>query len=164
MGVGKPKVLALVSVVGVISIVALDIIFIPTDIKILGIKLLGLGPSGAAYATMLATVITFLMIRGFAFYYQRTFINMRMFKPLIISIISGVAIYLLNYNIPAENIIFLVIYGALGLLIYAILMTITKGFTKEDKDLFFNVVNPKLMISYLKNELFGRHDHMDEEA
>jgi O-antigen/teichoic acid export membrane protein len=164
MGVGKPKVLALVSIVGVVSIVVLDLIFIPTDIKILGIKLLGLGPSGAAYATMLATVITFLMIRGFAFYYQRTFINLKMIKPLIISIISGVAIYLFNYFMPVENFIFLVLYGIVGLLIYFDLMLIAKGFTKEDKDLFFNVVNPKLMISYLKNELFGRHDHMDEEA
>jgi O-antigen/teichoic acid export membrane protein len=164
MGVGKPKVLAIVSIVGVLAIVVLDLIFIPTDIKMLDIKLLGLGPSGAAYATMLATVITFLMIRGFAFYYQRTFINLKMLKPMIISIISGVAIYLFNYYMPVQNFIFLALYGILGLLIYFDLMLITKGFTKEDKDLFFNVVNPKLMISYLKNELFGRHDHMDEEA
>ncbi|MGA1820246.1 MAG: oligosaccharide flippase family protein [Thermoplasmatota archaeon] len=156
MGVGKPKVLAIVSIVSVLSIVLLDLIFIPTDIKFLNLKLLGLGAAGAAYATLLSAGITFLLIRSIAFYYQRTFLNIRIFHPIGIAIIAGISVYGLNHLLPATNFFLLMIYPILGLSVFFILMLATKGFTEEDKALFRNVLNPFHMIRYIREEIFGK--------
>ncbi len=156
MGVGKPKVLALISVVSVSTIILLDLIFIPTDIKILNLKLFGLGASGAALATYLSALITFIMMRIFAYKYERVLINPRIVKALLMAVMSGVVIYILNYYIPATNIVMLSVYTAGGFFLYFIFMLVFKGFEGNDKDLLMKAIDVRLMLKYLKEEFFGR--------
>lgn len=161
MGVGKPKVLALISVVSVTTIIVLDIIFIPTDIKMLNIKLLGLGPSGAALATFFSALVSFIMIRFFAYRYQKTLMNPAAIKPMLLALVSGIVIYGLNYYLPAQNLIYLAVYTSMGFSLYALLMFILGGFTREDRELISNSLHPIKMLRYMINEFRNRKTDED---
>ncbi|MGA1872850.1 MAG: oligosaccharide flippase family protein [Thermoplasmatota archaeon] len=157
MGIGKPWVLAVASVVGVVSVVVLNLIFIPKDIQMLGITLLGLGPRGAAYATLLSVVATLLTYRIFTYRYEKVFITLRITKFIIASIIAGVAVYTVDHFFPAENFLLLVAYAAGGSLLYLGLIIILRALKKEDMELFRNVIDPFTMAKYIKDELLNRN-------
>ncbi|MGA1792802.1 MAG: oligosaccharide flippase family protein [Thermoplasmatota archaeon] len=160
MGIGKPWVLAIVSIIGLTSVVVLNIIFIPKDIQFLGITLLGMGPRGAALATMLSAVATNLSFRIFAYKYEKVFFNPRIFKFMIASLLTGGAVYTLQHFFPAENLIFLLLYSAGGMLLYLALVIVLRATDEEDKALFKNVLNPFTMVKYIKDELLNRNkDH-----
>jgi O-antigen/teichoic acid export membrane protein len=157
MGIGKPKVLAIASVVGIVSVVVLNIIFIPEDIQSLGIKLLGLGPRGAALATLLSVVATMLTYRLFSYRYQKVIMNPKIIKFAIASLLTAGAIYLINYFLPATNIILMILYAAGGIVVYFVVLLILRALNDEDKALFKSVMNPVTMVKYIKDELLNRN-------
>jgi O-antigen/teichoic acid export membrane protein len=161
MGIGKPKVLAIASVVGIVSVVGLNIIFIPKDIQMLGITLLGLGPRGAALATLLSVVATTLTYRFFAYRYQKVFMNTKIMKFVIASIVTGGGLYLLDYFLPATNIILMFLYAIASFEFYIILLLILRALKEEDKALFRSLTNPLTMVKYIKDELLNtqKEDH-----
>jgi len=156
MGIGKPKILAIVSIVSLVSIVGFNLIFIPKDIKIFGIELLGMGARGAAIGTLLSAVVTFVVFRFFTYRYQKVFLNIKIFKFVFASVLTGAGIYGLEQLYPADNIFLLVLYAMAGIILYTIILVPLKGFNKEDWILFREVISPMAMIKYLKDELFKR--------
>jgi len=157
MGIGKPWVLAVASIIGLTSVVVLNIIFIPKDIHFLGITLLGLGPRGAALATMLSAVATNLTFRFFAYKYEKVFFNPRTFKFMTASLLTGAAVFTLQYFFPAENLIFLLLYSAGGVLLYLAFIAVMRALDLEDRKLLKNVLNPVTMVKYIKDELLNRN-------
>ncbi|MFW3145876.1 MAG: oligosaccharide flippase family protein [Thermoplasmatota archaeon] len=156
MGIGKPKVLAIISIVSVVSIVLFNFIFIPMDISMLGIDMLGMGAMGAAIATLLSAALSSILFRIFAYRYAKVFFNPQIFKPLLISGVMAGAILGLQLLIPADGWVSFIIYGLVGSAFYFAAMMVLKGFTKEDRELLFNTINPLLMLKYIKEEFFPR--------
>ncbi len=157
MGVGKPKILAFISFIGVVAIIGFNLIFIPTDIQILGLKMLGWGPRGAAYATLISALVTFVLFRFFAYRYERVLINTKILKFILAALIMGCSIYLLNEYIPADNYLLFLLYSTAGGLIYITILIPIRAFNKDDIALFGNVLNPIIMIKYIKEELLNKN-------
>ncbi|MBN1539227.1 MAG: oligosaccharide flippase family protein [Candidatus Thermoplasmatota archaeon] len=158
MGIGKPWVLVVTSIVSISSIVLLNLIFIPKDIQILGISLLGMGPRGAAVATMISVVLTNLIFRLFTYRYVKVFFNPRSLKFVIASIITGGVVFTLEHFFPVKNLFVLIAYTGLGLLLYLGLIMVMRTTDKKDRALLLNILNPSLMGRYIKDELMNRND------
>ncbi len=156
MGVGKPGILAVISVIGVGTIIGFNLIFIPTDIQFLGLKMLGLGSKGAAYATLISALVTFVLFRIFAYRYEKVLINIKIARFILVALIMGCSIYLLNDIVPADNYLLLILYSALGGVIYLVILFPMGAFTRRDIELFGNVINPLVMIKYIKEELLNK--------
>jgi O-antigen/teichoic acid export membrane protein len=120
--------------------------------------MIGLGARGAAIATLISTVISFILFRMFTYKYEKVFMNLRILKPVLISIVTGIIIYLILEIIPVYNIIVLFGYGVLGIALYFTLLFIVGGFRKEDRELFKNVFDPFAMIKYIKDEFTGKNN------
>jgi len=160
MGIGKPVILALISAISLAAIVLLNLVFIPKDLQLLDLPLLGLGARGAAIASLIAALISFLLFRIFTYRYERVFLNFRIFKVLLPSFLMGGALFALNYYFPADNFFLLVIYGTAGLLLYIGLLFIFRSMDREDKELFKNVLNPFTMLRYIWDELIrNKHEN-----
>lgn len=157
MGLGKPNILLGISVVSIISIVLFNIILIPEDIKLIGLQMFGLGARGAALATLLSTIISFILIRTISYYYEKVIINTEIIKPILLSILMGIIIHFFQRIVQVENIMYLGLYGILGLAIYLFLLWIFGAIKKEDKILFKEIFNPSLFINYLKEEFSKKH-------
>ncbi|MCK5772161.1 MAG: oligosaccharide flippase family protein [Thermoplasmata archaeon] len=157
MGVGRPKILAFISFIGVVAIIGFNLIFIPTDIQFLGLNMLGLGPRGAAYATLISALVTFVLFRFFAFRYERVLMNPKILKFILAALIMGCSIYILNDHIPADNYLLFLLYSATAGLIYIAVLIPIRAFSKEDVALFRNVLNPVIMIKYIKEELLNKN-------
>ncbi|MBN1390537.1 MAG: oligosaccharide flippase family protein [Candidatus Thermoplasmatota archaeon] len=158
MGIGKPWVLAVTSIIGVGSIVLLNLIFIPKDIQLLGITLLGMGPRGAAIATMISVVVTNLIFRLFAYRYEGVFFNTRTSRFIIASLITGGVIFTFVHFFPVHNFFVLVAYAGAGMLLYLALLIVMRAFDKEDRAQLLNILSPSLMGRYIKDELMNRND------
>jgi O-antigen/teichoic acid export membrane protein len=152
MGIGKPKINAIVSVIGIATMVLFNLIFIPADIKSLGIPLLGMKAMGAAYATLISGVIVFLLFQYFAFRYRRLVINPGTLWFVGAGILTGAVLYAMQRVIPADRIFTLLLYGINGMLIYLLILFLTKSITKEDMALFQEIMNPLKMIRYIYDE------------
>ncbi len=154
MGIGKTKALAIISIISLISIIGFNLIFIPQDIKIFNVSLLGMGAQGAAIATLLSAIVTFFTFRIFAYKYEKIFFNPQIFKNIIASLIVGIVVYELNYLFPAKNLFFVMIYAGIGIVVYISLLIPLKAFNKDDIEMLKDVMNPVSMIKYIKDEVF----------
>ncbi len=152
MGVGKPMILALISSIGVITILGLNLIFIPTHIPILGIEVFGWGAKGAAYATLISSLVTFILFRLFSYRYERTLLNMKILKFILVALFMGGVIYILNDHFPADNFFLFILYSAIGGLIYIMVLIPMKAFTKDDIALLMSVLNPKILLGTIRKE------------
>ena len=159
MGLGELKKIVIISTAGVIAIVVFDLIFIPADIKMLNIELLGLSARGAALATLLSVMILFIMFRLFCYKYLKRMLNPSIFRFIIPAFVMGVIIYFANEYFPADRIYWIFLYGCLGMVIYLVIIVVTKGLTKDDIEFFRNVLDPVEMVRYVRHEVRKKKKH-----
>ena len=152
MGVGKPMALAMISIIGVITIMGLNLIFIPTHIPILDIEVLGWGAKGAAYATLISALVTFTLFRLFSYRYEKTLLNMKILKFILASLFMGGVIYILNDHFPADNIFLFLLYFAIGGVIYLTVLIPMRAFTRDDVELLKSVLNPKMLLATIRKD------------
>ncbi len=152
MGVGKPMILAMISIVGVITILGLNLIFIPTHIPILGVEVLGWGAKGAAYATLISALVTFTLFRFFSYRYEKTLLNIKILKFILASLFMGGVIYLLNDQFPADNLFLFILYFTIGGLIYLMVLIPMRAFTRDDVELLKSVLNPKMLLGTIRKD------------
>lgn len=156
MGIGKPGINALVSTISVSSMIILNLILIPKDIKMLDLKLFGLGPAGAAIATMLSVMLSTVLFRIFSYKYMKLIINPEIFRPMVAGGITTCVIMLIQMVFPVTRFYYLVLMGFVGLSIYLSLLITMHGFKKSDITFFKNVLNPLKMFHYIKEEVTSR--------
>jgi len=135
----------------------LNIILIPEDIQSLNIKLAGLGAYGAAIATVVSYLISFIYTRIMSYRLTGAKGNIRILIHFFSSIVMTFIIYLLLYQLNLINVVsrwyHLIFISFMGLGIYLFVLIMLKEFTKKDLDLFLDTINVKKMISYIYGEL-----------
>jgi O-antigen/teichoic acid export membrane protein len=157
MGIGKTKVLAIISIISVSAIIIFNIILIPKDIQFIGIELFGFGARGAALATLFSTIISFILFRIMTFKYERVFMNLQVIRPIIVAIIIGIIIHFSQEFVTVDNLILLIIFGIFGVGFYFMLLFLVGGIKEEDRKLFRDILDPSAMLKYIKDEFLTRH-------
>lgn len=154
VGIGKPKLNAIVSTVTVFSIVILDLIFIPTSI--FGVRLFGMGPTGAAVATVIATLISTSLFRFFSYRSKGVFLNPSIFRYMAAAFAMGLVVWGITQFAPVTRFFLLVLMGIIGMEIYVVILFLTKSINRKDMALFEKAINPLLMVLYVKDEFQNR--------
>jgi O-antigen/teichoic acid export membrane protein len=155
LGTNNPKLARNMILIMAFFNVLLNLILIPKDIQILGIKLFGLGATGAAIATVTSYTIGLIYCRIVAWKLVKIKFNSRILLHLFAASIMGIILYLIHKN---EVISILRWYdllgvGLLGLGIYIGILVILKEFTKKDLKFLFDTLNLKKMWKYIVKEI-----------
>jgi O-antigen/teichoic acid export membrane protein len=177
MAVDKPRLGAKIGITMAVINICLNVIFIPKDIKSLGITLLGMGAEGAALATAISAACGLILCKIYTRKLTGTKWNPRILMHLGAAIITGFALYFLINSIPIldlgdpqwAGIIELLKYGVLlgllcllGIGIYIAILVALREFKKDDFKLFLNLMNPKEMGRYVISELRNKENNYEE--
>jgi Na+-driven multidrug efflux pump len=130
------------------------LIFIPKSI--FGIELIGMGAKGAALATVISSIITYIIIRYLSSRLIKTKINRRIFKHLTAAGISGCLLYLIQSFLFVPSHFYEVIGLSLfGGFIYLIILILMRELNKKDAILIIEAFNIFKMFSYIVREIKG---------
>lgn len=154
MAVDKPRLGAKIGISMAVINICLNTIFIPKDIESLGIKLLGMGPEGAAIATAISAACGLIMAKIFTRKLTGTKWNPRILLHIGGGLVMGGILYYLSSEIVTIW-RWYEIAGAcfLGIGIYSGFLALIGEFTKKDFKLFLDIINPKGMKQYVVSEL-----------
>jgi Na+-driven multidrug efflux pump len=160
-GMDKPKINRNRILIMLFFNITLNVLLIPKDIQMLGgIKLFGLGAPGAAIATVVSFAVSLLYTRIMSYRLTKSKGNKRILLHAFAALIMTGSLYILLYS---YDLIFwitrwyhLLLFVALGLIIYLGVLAILKEFTKKDFWYYMDVLNIRKMITYIRDELKGK--------
>jgi peptidoglycan biosynthesis protein MviN/MurJ (putative lipid II flippase) len=112
------------------------------------------GPLGAAIAMVLSNAVGFVWIRFSA--KKLTGIHLLQShtpRHILAGIIMGGILYYFSQFLPMIRWYHLLGFTGMGLLIYLVLLFVLREFQKKDLHFFLDLLNPKKMIFYIKNEV-----------
>ena len=155
LGMGKPKLARNRVLIMICFNVILNIILIPKDIQSLGIKLFGLGASGAAIATVVSYLVGLIYCRYFSWRLIKFKFNFRILLHLFAATIMAVILYWIDVSgvVPIERWYELFVVGVLGLGIYIGILIILREFTRKDFNFIMDTLNIKKMWKYIIKEI-----------
>ena len=163
IAVGRPGIVAKIGITVAITNITLNMLFIPKDIKSLGITLFGMGAVGAALALLISAIIGFVLY-GIAAY------KIAGIKPpynILLHIFSGciMGLVLFGLTIFIQIVRWYEVVGIclLGVAIYLAILYILREFTKNDFNMFWNALHPGKMKDYVKTELKGKFKNGEEK-
>lgn len=150
-GVNRPDVGAKIGGCMCISNIILNCLFIPKNglLSAIGIN----GPSGAAVATLISSLIGFISLRLAS--KKLTGISLSRFC-IIKHALAGILVCGILYYISMKIVIrwyHLLIFSVIGFGIYIGLLVLLREFKKDDLLFFLEIVNPKGMLRYIVNEI-----------
>lgn len=157
-GMGRSDILAKVGALIAGSNIVLNVLLIPADIKSLGIRLAGLGVTGAALATLISGLLGYAAI-----YYAASRFEVRVhargfLRHLLASaVMGGVLLAMHHFDVYAFVRWYdFLIYTALGGLVYVATLAALGEFSRRDLDFFMRVASVREMGRYVTTELFHR--------
>ena len=154
-GINRPGVTAKIGFIMCATNIVLNYLFIPQWglLSTFGIN----GPTGAAIATLISSLVGFVGLRlvakkltGIKLLHRHTPLH------IIAGIIMGVVLYSIDLITPVVHWYFLLVFAVIGLAIYLFILYILKEFNKRDLMFFLDMIHPGEMIRYIKNELKGK--------
>ncbi len=148
---GQTKISAVLSIISAIFVIIFDIILIPGNF--LGIKFLDMGVTGAAYSSLLSSIVTFIAAVIFVHRGIKVFITFDTIKAGLISVLLIVPFYI--YFEDNSRLPFLILVGLfLGYGILYILVTrAVKLLSKDELRDIINIFNVKKLLKYAIEEL-----------
>jgi len=157
IGMNKPKLARNRILIMVFLNVILNLILIPKDIQMFGIKLAGMGATGAAIATVISYAVGLIYSRIIAWKITKIKGNTKILLHAIAAFIMSITIYIMLYKLDIIYLIIrwyhLLLFALLGLGIYISILFLMKEFTKKDFDFFLDTLNIKKMLIYIKDEM-----------
>ncbi|HEC95263.1 MAG TPA: hypothetical protein ENI45_04785 [Thermoplasmatales archaeon] len=135
--------------------VFLNLVLIPKDIQSLGLKLAGLGATGAAIATVLSYAAGLLYIRVVAWRVTGFRGNTAVITHGFAAALTGMILYYVTSIFFITRWFHLLGVSMMGMILYFSILFILKGFTKDDFYLFLDTLNIRKMGRYIKEELKG---------
>jgi O-antigen/teichoic acid export membrane protein len=163
-GMGRPDITAKFGVTVCLSNIVLNYLIIPEN-GILSKLQIGSyiitinGSTGAAFATVLSFMITFI---GFRLVAKRLtgikILQTHTPRHIIAGLIMGLVLYYIAYETPFFPKIHwytIFFFALLGLGIYLLVLYLLREFKKEDMKFFLDIIHPKKMFGYVKSELKG---------
>jgi len=155
-GMNKPIISAKIGITMCAINISLNYIFIPRE-KIFGLSQID-GAVGAAIATLISLIIGLI---GFQLAAKKLtkmkIIQTHIPRHITAGIIMGIILYFTSKMLtPSVYWYHLIIYSAIGMLVYFGILILLKEFKKQDFDFFWNMIHPKEMIKYIRSEMNGR--------
>ena len=145
------KLAAVLSVVTLGTNIVLNFIFIPE--KILGIKVLGMGAVGAAYATLISAVLGTILNRIFAYKITKSKPNLTIFIHLFASLIMTLVLYLISNCFQEILWYHLPLFALIGGTLYFAVLIIMREFNMKELRYFLDISNPVQLKNYAKTEI-----------
>jgi Na+-driven multidrug efflux pump len=133
--------------------IILNLILIPRNINSIGLKLFGLGATGAAIATVLSYLAGFIYIRIIAWKKTGIIGCKSVLIHLFASLISGLILIYINNFFEIVRWYHLLIVASFGLVMYLCILYFFREFKKEDLNFFIDNLNIKKMGNYILKEL-----------
>jgi O-antigen/teichoic acid export membrane protein len=157
-GMNKPQITRNMVIIEVICNISLNFLLIPKDIQMLGgIKLFGLGATGAAIATAASFAVGLIYTRIMAYKLTKSKGNKRILIHAFAALGMTGVLYLVLYHFSIIVLItrwyHLLAFAALGLVIYLGILALFKEFTKEDFYFYLDTLSIRKMGQYIKEEL-----------
>lgn len=151
MGINRPDVAAKLGVLGASMNIFLNLILIPKHV--FGLKLLGLGATGAAVATLISWIIGGIFTRFIVFRLTKTTVNWRIIIHLAVGIFIAGILFYLESLIPVTRWFHLLGLGLGTFGFYFGVLYLLHEFTRSDVDFFLATLNPKKMKDYMVSEI-----------
>lgn len=154
LGVGRPDVVARIGLASSVTLIVLNLLLVPYDVKSVGLRLGGLGIEGAAVATLASGLVWYGSLR----LATRRLAGHRERGHFWIHLASGAAmiglLVLLDRTVfPLERIWHLPVYGLIGAVVYFVMLLLLRGFTRDDWRVIRESVHPIEMLRYIRDEL-----------
>ncbi len=156
LGMDKPKLERNRILLMVTTNVLLNILLIPKDIQSLGLTLFGLGPTGAAIATVISYTLGYLYCRYTVYKILQVRFNYRLILHLFASSIMSIILYWISFEsgiLVINRWYSLLAISLLGLGIYLGILFICREFTKKDILFLLDTFNIKKMYHYISGEI-----------
>ena len=131
--------------------VALNLVLIPRDIQSIGLSLAGMGMEGAAIATVVSYFAGLVYLRIQAWRLTGITGNPRVLIHAAAAAFTGFLVWYMNIAIGRWYELLFAALFSFG--VYFLLLFLVREFKKEDFDLFADTINPKKMMTYIKEEL-----------
>jgi O-antigen/teichoic acid export membrane protein len=154
-GINRPDIIGKLGVTTCLANIILNYLIIPKDglLAEFGIS----GATGAAFTTALSFLIAFFVLRIMAKKITGiSLIQNHSPRHFISGLIMGTILYYLAYKTNYFPVFYwhsLVGLGLLGLGIYVLFLWLFREFDKQDFEFFLNIIHPKKMVTYMKEEL-----------
>ena len=151
-GINRPDIGAKIGMGMCIANILFNYLFIPREglLSPIGIN----GPTGASFATLCSALLGFFSFRIIS----RKLAGIEMFRfHLVKHVVSGIAtagvLYLIEKSFPSMRWYYLVGFSLFGVVIYLGLLALMREFKKEDLRFLLEVVSPKGMFRYIREEI-----------
>jgi len=137
------------------SVLGLNIIlnFLLVPEHFLGLDLPGMGPVGAAVATLISIGVGSVVYRYYAYTISKSNFNWRILIHVLSGCIMGIILYNMSNFIKVISLYHLAFFAFLGAGIYLGTMVLLREFTKDDVKLFVYISNPVKMGRYITEEM-----------
>jgi hypothetical protein len=137
----------------VIINIFLNLILVPKDINSIGLKLAGLGATGAAIASVISYISGLIYIRIMSWKITGIIGEKRILIHAFSAILLGLFLTYINNIFNIDRWYHLCFISFIGILLYLGILYLFKEFKKEDYIFFLDTLNIKKMMSYIKDEL-----------
>jgi O-antigen/teichoic acid export membrane protein len=156
-GMDKPKINRNRILIMLAFNLTLNVLLIPKDIQMLGgVKLFGLGATGAAIATVVSFAVSLVYTRIMSYKLTGAKGNKRILLHAFAAVIMAGILYISLYQYDFISWITrwyqLLAFACIGLAIYLGILALFKEFTKDDFYFYLDTLNIRKMGKYIKEE------------
>ncbi|MEE9237237.1 MAG: oligosaccharide flippase family protein [Thermoplasmata archaeon] len=152
-GMGRPDLAGVASLIGALTTLALYLVLIPTSI--FGVPLAGMGGEGAAAGVF----IGYTVLLGSSLVFSHKLVGDRPHGRIALHIgaAAAVALFFFLFLPPVSSLdwrwFHLLLFGGAFIGAYIALLTALREFRKADLLLFLDLINPKKMLRYVRDEM-----------
>jgi O-antigen/teichoic acid export membrane protein len=131
--------------------VVLNFVFIPAEF--LGLRVLGLGAVGAAFATLISICVGSFLFRFYAYKITKSKTNTRILIHFVAALVMMLVVRFGAGKMSATSWYTLMLFAIAGVAIYFGVLVVLREFNRSDMDLFLKVINPVQLINYARREV-----------
>lgn len=159
LGFGRSDLVAKIGIATALTLIVLNFVLVPDDIRSLGLPLAGLGVTGAALATLASGLVWYggmrMATQRVAGYRERN----HSFRHVVAGILMAGMLLALDATIlPFVRWYHFLVYMALGFLAYLVILRVWGEITDDDLAHMKRVLHPGEMLRYIRGEIKGKRE------
>jgi hypothetical protein len=154
LAVNRPDTSAKLTLLNFLVYGGLLLVLVPANL--IGIKMLDLSFTGAAIANLIAVVVLVIVTRYTVYKLTGTSANPRLSLHVVAAAASAIWLIFLSDFIVISGWPTLVLFGLSSSLVFVVVLTLLKEFTREDLNYFLDLLSVRKMFSYISKELRQR--------
>jgi len=150
LAMNRTKTNAKIITVSFLIYIGLLIVLVPDSL--FGLELLGLNHFGASLANLVMISSLFCMTYYAVHSTTGRMIDKRIFLHIFAAAVSSMIAYSASLFLPIGGFVTLLLFGAVLLALYLVILVVIREFRREDMNYILDVLNIKNMRSYLRDE------------